>query len=210
MIDCDIALLGDDAVSLRPVDREHRHTLAQSLRESERWVDVVPGKEIVAVQFDPQVTAPAEAVAGLEDWLKNYDGQSSGAGEPMELVLDTSAANAPDLEALAQQNKLSPEAFLQKVIQSKLVVDMLGFTPGFAYVDGVDKSLVAERLSVPRVKVPAGSVGLLSGQIGLYALEGPGGWPIIGRLNKKLFDAEKRNPFLLQAGQPISLKLAAS
>ncbi|MCA8892170.1 MAG: carboxyltransferase domain-containing protein [Hyphomonas sp.] len=209
MIDCNISLLGDDAVCLRPADRAHRHALAQALRTSGRWLDVVPGKEVVAVRFDPFMCAPSEAVARIKDWLKGYEEQSPGTGRPIELTLDTSSASAPDLEALAQQNNLSTDAFLQKVIESDLVVDMLGFTPGFAYVDGVDTSLVAERLSVPRVRVPAGSVGLLSGQVGLYALGGPGGWPIIGRVHEMLFDAKRHEPFLLQAGQPITLKLVA-
>ena len=207
MIDCHIYLLGDDAVAIRPKDKASRHGIAQSLRSGGDWLDVVSGKEIVAVQFNPLHVAPSEAMKRLDIWRKDYSGASGEAREPITLHLDTSEVNAPDLMRLAQQNGLSTQALLQKIVRSSLIVDMLGFTPGFAYVEGVDPELVAERLSVPRQKVSAGSVGLLSGQLGLYALAGPGGWPIIGRLQEKLFDPDRDQPFLLQAGQPIVLKL---
>ena len=82
---------------------------------------------------------------------------------------------------------------------------MLGFMPGFAYVEGVDSTLKAERLSTPRQRLDAGSVGILSGQLGLYGLAGPGGWPVIGRLTETLFDVGRDVPFLLQEGQTIRL-----
>ena len=83
---------------------------------------------------------------------------------------------------------------------------MLGFTPGFAYLSGLSPMLLAERLAKPRVRVPAGSIGLITGQVGLYALEGPGGWPIIGRLQVPLFDRAAPNPFRLAPGDGVVLR----
>ena len=99
-------------------------------------------------------------------------------------------------------------ALIKQVEQSLLTVDMLGFTPGFAYLTGLAPGLVAERLPSPRTLVPAGSIGLISGQIGLYALEGPGGWPLIGLVRAPLFARASANPFLLSAGDRVILRRA--
>jgi allophanate hydrolase len=87
---------------------------------------------------------------------------------------------------------------------------MLGFTPGFAYLSGLSPDIVSERLAHPRARVAAGSVGLITGQIGLYALDGPGGWPIIGRILNPLFDRERTEPFVLLAGDNVQLRQAAA
>ena len=80
---------------------------------------------------------------------------------------------------------------------------MLGFTPGFAYIGGLDDRLFIERLPEPRQHIPAGSVGIAGGRTGLYSLPGPGGWPLIGRTSKPLFDAAADDPFTLCAGVTV-------
>lgn len=207
MSDYQTFLLGDDAVAVRPNNRRDRHPLARSLREAQHWIDVVPGKEIVAAQFDPAALKPQDALHLMQSWLNAFSAEATDETPEVRLQLDTSGDNAPDLEELAARNGLSVSAFLQKVIRSNLVVDMLGFTPGFAYVEGLDPELDAERLATPRQRVAAGSVGILSGQLGLYGLSGPGGWPLIGRLTNTLFDPNRKSPFLLTEGTRIRLEL---
>ena len=80
---------------------------------------------------------------------------------------------------------------------------MLGFTPGFAYIGGLDERLNIDRLPEPRQHVPAGSVGIAGGRSGLYSLPGPGGWPLVGRTSRKLFDATADDPFTLSAGARV-------
>jgi KipI family sensor histidine kinase inhibitor len=80
---------------------------------------------------------------------------------------------------------------------------MLGFIPGFAYIGGLDARLEIDRLPQPRQFVPAGSVGIAGGRTGLYALPGPGGWPLIGRTSCTLFDAQSDQPFVLDAGMRV-------
>lgn len=207
MADYRLSLIGDDAVAIVPDERRLRHPLARALRETGLWIDVVPGKESVAVQFDPGALLPSEALESLAVWVEGFEAGDSPVLPTVDLHLDVSAACAPDLERLAEANGLSSAALLDRVTNSRLSVDMLGFMPGFAYVEGVDARLQAGRLTTPRQRVEAGSVGLVSGQLGLYALAGPGGWPIIGRLAETLFDATRETPFLLQAGQGIRLHL---
>ncbi len=80
---------------------------------------------------------------------------------------------------------------------------MIGFTPGFAYLGGLDQALTVPRRSTPRTHVPAGSIGISGNYTGLYAMPGPGGWPLIGRTDTALFDATSGNPFLIHPGQQI-------
>ena len=80
---------------------------------------------------------------------------------------------------------------------------MVGFSPGFPYLGGLDKRLECPRLSTPRVEVPAGSVAIADKQTGIYPLKSSGGWRIIGNTNLKLFDETKNNPSLISPGMKI-------
>lgn len=80
---------------------------------------------------------------------------------------------------------------------------MIGFAPGFPYLGGMSREIATPRLNKPRERVAAGSVGIAGEQTGIYSLETPGGWQIIGRTPLLLFDLESNPPFLLQAGDYI-------
>jgi inhibitor of KinA len=80
---------------------------------------------------------------------------------------------------------------------------MLGFIPGFAYLGGVSLRITTPRLPTPRVKIPAGSVGIAGNQTGIYPVESPGGWRLIGRTPIELFNPEKEPPALLQMGNYV-------
>jgi inhibitor of KinA len=80
---------------------------------------------------------------------------------------------------------------------------MLGFVPGFAYLGRVDPSIGAPRHRVPREKVPAGSVGIAGLQTGVYPVESPGGWQLIGHTATVMFDAGRDRPSLLSAGDLV-------
>ena len=80
---------------------------------------------------------------------------------------------------------------------------MLGFLPGFAYMGSVDDRIATARLSSPRMQVAAGSVGIAGNQTGIYPLDSPGGWNIIGRTPLLMFDANKEEPCLLQPGNAV-------
>jgi len=76
----------------------------------------------------------------------------------------------------------------------------MGFIPGFAFLSETDDALHIPRRTQPRAVVPAGSVGLAGWQTGIYGLESPGGWQIIGRTSSVMFDPRRKPPFLLRAG----------
>ncbi|MBY9067183.1 allophanate hydrolase subunit 1 [Hyphomonas sp. WL0036] len=202
-----ICFVGDDALAVRIVSRPARHALAGWLRASGVWLDVVPGKQDVIVQFDPLALPPGVALDQFTRQVHESPPPEEVAPHETTLHMQVDAASAPDLARIAAENGLTPKVFLRRITASDLVVDMMGFTAGFAYVAGADPKLVASRLDIPRQKVPAGSVGFITGQLGLYALAGPAGWPIIGRITEPLFDAGAQRPFRLEAGVSLRLRV---
>ena len=108
-----------------------------------------------------------------------------------------------DLIYLANEKKLSVEEVIQLHTAKTYRVYMIGFLPGFAYMGTVDQRIQMPRKENPRTNVKAGSVGIAGAQTGIYPLQSPGGWQIIGRTPMQLFNKEKTEPVLLQPGDEI-------
>jgi KipI family sensor histidine kinase inhibitor len=114
----------------------------------------------------------------------------------------------PDFAWVCEALGVSPDAFIEMHTGRTHTVEMIGFTPGFAYVSGLPEHVKIPRLSDPRPRVAPGSVGISAAYTGIYALAGPGGWPLVGRVSNPLFDPNSDAPFLLQPGQRIKFKAA--
>lgn len=110
---------------------------------------------------------------------------------------------ALDLELVAEEINLSPDEFIEIFLAKTYRVFLLGFLPGFSYMGEVDERIAASRKENPRVRVPAGSVGIAGKQTGIYSLESPGGWQIIGRTPLKMFAPNNESPTVLQAGDTV-------
>ena len=110
---------------------------------------------------------------------------------------------APDIDRVSSHTRMSVEEIIHKHTKGKYLIYFLGFSPGFPYIGGMDLKLETPRLSSPRISVPAGSVAIGAKQTGIYPIQSPGGWNIIGRTPLKLFDWNKlTNPVL-----PMSCKI---
>ena len=83
------------------------------------------------------------------------------------------------------------------------LVYMMGFSPGFPYLGGMSARIATPRLTTPRTVIPAGSVGIAQTQTGIYPVDSPGGWQLIGRTPTKLFDPVRQPPVLVEAGDYI-------
>ncbi|MBE7005670.1 MAG: 5-oxoprolinase subunit PxpB [Ruminococcaceae bacterium] len=118
----------------------------------------------------------------------------------MEIPVCYGGEYGPDLEYVAQYNHLSPREVVQIHTSAEYLIYMLGFTPGFSYMGGMDERIATPRLKTPRLLIPAGSVGIAGKQTGIYPIDSPGGWQLIGRTPVKLYDAHRDNPILLDAG----------
>ncbi|RKP58548.1 5-oxoprolinase subunit PxpB [Pararobbsia silviterrae] len=124
-------------------------------------------------------------------------------GRLIELPVHYGGVDGPDIEAVARHAGLSVEALIERHAQTEYTVYFLGFQPGFAYLGGLDPALAAPRRKEPRVRVPAGSVGIGGAQTGVYPTASPGGWQLIGRTPATLFDAERDPPSLLAPGDRV-------
>jgi KipI family sensor histidine kinase inhibitor len=109
----------------------------------------------------------------------------------------------PDLDAVAEFAGLTPAQVVERHAARTYRVYMLGFVPGFAYMGRVERALAAPRHRVPRERVPAGSVGIAGEQTGVYPIETPGGWQLIGRTPMAMFDPRRDPPSALAPGDSV-------
>ncbi|PTM53243.1 5-oxoprolinase subunit PxpB [Desmospora activa] len=117
----------------------------------------------------------------------------------------------PDLMELCALKEITAAELVSLHSDPTYLVYMMGFVPGFPYLGGMPEQLSVPRLKQPRLRIPAGSVGIAGPQTGVYPLETPGGWRIIGRTPVDLYDPDRSEPILLQAGdylrfQPIDVR----
>ena len=218
--------LGEDALLLRlgdridPVLNARVHALAAVIQARRpRWIlDIVPAHATLALFVDVDLLdaddphSAQSPLARAEAWLRAQalDAAAGGpAPDPMEpavVPVRYGDAYGPDLERLAAAAGLDPGAAITVHAGIEYRVAMLGFAPGFPYLNGLDPRLAAPRLATPRVRVAAGSVGIGGAQTGIYPREGPGGWNIIGRTPLRLFDPARGTPCLLMPGQPVRFR----
>ena len=179
--------------------------------------DVLPTYRSVAIHFDPLRTDYDALVARVNTWMGEGSPYLQGTrplygdpspvpyGDPSPVRVPVCYAGefGPDLADVAAFAAVS-EAEAVRLHTSRIYrVFMLGFMPGFAYMGIVDEHIAAPRLSTPKVRVPAGSVGIAGVQTGIYPVSTPGGWRIIGRTPLKPFDLSRAEPVLFKPGDAV-------
>lgn len=180
------------------------------------FTTTVPAYASLSIFFDPIQVSSATGLPGLSCFEKvsNYlnalnDQVKKTAGSSAAIItipVCYGDSMGPDLESLAALHGLSEEEVIQLHSKAIYQVYMIGFVPGFAYLGGLNKLLSTPRKLTPRRAVPAGAVGIAGEQTGIYPLETPGGWQIIGRTPTKLFDVNRPKPSLLTAGDRVMFK----
>ncbi len=198
-------LLSDDLVELEFDTQAAAEAAAGRLRADGVWLDVVTGINTVTAQFDCLAVEPAEALARLTALRDDLPGHNPVL-EAADIPVCYSADLAPDLEAVCRHLDIDTDELARLHTSSPHQVRMLGFAPGFAYVDGLDPKLDMPRHERPRQSVPAGSVAIAGGQTGIYSLASPGGWQVIGRTPTPLFDPSETPPMLIRPGQPVRFR----
>jgi inhibitor of KinA len=163
-------------------------------------VEYVPAFATVLLEFDP-ATNPGPDLAALAARLQKAAGSRSRPAPVKEIPV---RYDGPDLERVASVNGLTVAQVAELHAGTIYKVYLLGFAPGFPYLGDLDPRLRTPRLESPRTRVPAGSVAIGGEHTGIYPVESPGGWNIIGHTTVKLFDpAAIDTPFLLQAGDRL-------
>lgn len=204
MSEAKIQSLAEDCLEMAVSDTDVAHRLADRLRSGAAFEEVVPGLQSIAVRYNPSRLDRAAVVAQMEAAMQQLarDGASVALDE-VSIPVRYGGDDGPDLAAVCERTGLTADAVIEQHSQSMYRVDLLGFTPGFAYLSGLPASLNVPRLDVPRVRLPAGSVGITNGYTGLYAMAGPGGWAIIGRTDAVLFEPSADDPFRIKPGAKI-------
>ena len=203
--DCAVTLQIGDEIS-ETINREVVGAL-ESLRSAAipGVLELVPTYTSVCIHYDPLVLS-------YDDLLQVIGRLENGAAEDLENASERiveipvcyGGEYGPDLAFVAEYNGLTVDEVIKRHSEGVYLVYMLGFLPGFAYMGGMDETIACPRLTSPRTKIPAGSVGIAGAQTGIYPLSSPGGWQLIGRTPLKMFaiDGEKTT-FALSAGDRV-------
>jgi KipI family sensor histidine kinase inhibitor len=166
--------------------------------------DVVPGYCTVGIHFDPLQADLAALERAVEIECASLEHQDSVAERAaIEIAVRYGGPFGPDLDDVARHAGCTTADVIARHSERTYRVYMLGFVPGFAYMGRVDPLIAMPRHRVPREKVPAGSVGIAGLQTGVYPVESPGGWQLIGHTDAVMFDARRSQPSLLAAGDLV-------
>ncbi len=190
----------DDATA-RAVNRLTRALVAAAMPEI---IAVVPSYTTVVVHFEIRA---ADGMDRMRVWLKSVAAKPGAAARGISRTVDIPVCYGgeygPDLHDLAAHAGLTPAQAI--ALHQRVVYDVrtIGFLPGFPYLAGLPVRLHCPRKKTPRIRVPAGSVGIGGSQTGVYPLQSPGGWNLIGRTPLRLFRPGEDPPVLLQSGDRV-------
>lgn len=204
----DIVPIGDQALSVRfenvisPSVNRKVHRLFEALKKEQPAgiSECVPGYRALTVYYDPLQVQYEYLHELIRYVFVRMDEETEAPMKTYYLPVCYDVSFGHDIERLALENKLSVDEVVELHSSSSYFIYMLGFTPGFPYLGGLDERLHTPRLETPRAKVEAGSVGIADAQTGVYSIDSPGGWNIIGKAPVSLFNAANDEPALLTPG----------
>ncbi|MGN1074476.1 MAG: 5-oxoprolinase subunit PxpB [Eubacteriales bacterium] len=165
--------------------------------------ETVPTFRSLLICYDPGVLPYKKLVRTLKPLLARAGAASTGTRRVVELPVCYGGRYGEDLPDVAAHAGLSEDEVVRRHAGTEYLIYMLGFLPGFAYLGGLDPAIAVPRLSSPRTRIPAGSVGIGGEQTGVYPLDSPGGWRLIGTTPVKPYDPGREEPIMYRAGDYI-------
>ncbi len=180
------------------------HNIIEDQREEIEGIEeIIPTYTTLMILYNPLKTSYKKLVDSISALEEQSLVAEVSAVEIVHIPVLYGGEAGPDLEQVAKHNGITAEEVISIHSSGEYLIYMLGFTPGFPYLGGMSEGIATPRLEVPREKIPAGSVGIAGNQTGVYPIDSPGGWQLIGRTPIKLFDPYREPPVLLKAGQYI-------
>lgn len=216
--DYTIKPLGDRAITIQfePCISETINQHVMHLREAieayavtERVQGIlatVPTYASLTVQYDPISLSYEALISYVAEVCEQIVDEKHHTVTVTHIPVCYGGDFGPDLETVATIHHMSIDEVVKRHTKETYRIYMLGFTPGFPYLGGLDEAIATPRLKTPRTKIPAGSVGIAGGQTGIYPVASPGGWQLIGQTPVKLFDPDLKEPFLLKAGHYLKFE----
>jgi KipI family sensor histidine kinase inhibitor len=166
-------------------------------------VNLHPAFASVLVEFDPRFHSHAEIERLVRERMEREGEDEPAASRLIEIPVRYGGAHGPDLEDVARHHDLTPRCVVELHASAKYEVSFVGFATCFPYLAGLPAELATPRLAAPRKRVAAGSVAIAGSQAGIYPLASPGGWRIIGRTPRRLFDPAGEPPPLVRMGDRV-------
>jgi inhibitor of KinA len=201
----DRALLVEYGDGIDPVVNEKVRAMTALLKKNlPAGVEaVVPAYRSLSILYDPLATTTARLAEILHALEADFCAAQIAEPKVVPIPVCYGGEFGPDIGVVAEHTGLAEQEIVAVHASVDYPIYMIGFTPGFCYLGGLDRRLQTPRRKTPRTNLPAGSVGVAESQTGVYPVESPGGWQIIGQTPLRLFAPARKNPFLYEAGDRI-------
>ena len=201
---------GDSILIIRISDKVSSHQLnsivdkisSANISEVE---DILILKDHIGLFYNPYKTTYKNIKSKINSLLSDISiSLRSNKKRNWKIPICYNSELALDIKNVSKILKIDTKEFIKKHKESSYIVDMIGFLPGFLYLGGLNNSLSLPRKKVPRKIIPKGSIGIAEKQTGIYNIESPGGWNIIGRTPLELFDKKSEPPLKMRQGDTIT------
>lgn len=166
-------------------------------------VDIIPAFCSLLINYDPRVISFEKIERRMRHLVKLETAAEEVRKKIIEIPVCYGGEFGPDISTVAEHAGISKEEVIRIHSSGDYLIYMLGFLPGFSYLGGLDERIHTPRLADPRMMIPAGSVGIGGSQTGIYPLDSPGGWQLLGRTPVKTYDPDREEPILFEAGDYI-------
>lgn len=179
--------------------------LRQSLTSQKRVpiIECLPTYRSLAIYFDPIAASCEKVTEAVKLALKEASESKSTGHKVISIPVCYGGEYGPDIQNVAEHSKISVEEVIKRHAAQVCHCYMIGFVPGFAYLGGMDESIATPRLQNPRTVIKGGSVGIAGKQTGIYPIDSPGGWQLIGRTPLRLFTPESEQVTLIDSGYGV-------
>lgn len=201
----DVSLVMEFGNSISPLINSKIRNMANILIQTpiKGIIEIIPTYRSISIIYNPIEIEYDELVNHLTELESSLGEGTKGEIRIVELPTVYGGEYGPDIEYVAKHNNLTVDEVIKIHTSRDYLLYMLGFTPGFGYLGGMSEKIATPRLQTPRTKIPAGSTGIAGSQTGIYPIDSPGGWQLIGRTPIKLYDPLAEPPVLLNAGDYI-------
>ena len=199
---------GDSIIIINNLNNLKTSTLTDYLEKLElnEIEDIISLKSSVGILFNPHKISSSDFIKKTKNLLSNKNLTNNNKIKTWEIPICYDKDFAIDLNEISTKCKIDVDQVIKKHNNKTYEVDIVGFLPGFLYLGKLDDSLHLPRKKNPRTHIPEGSIGIAGNQTGIYNIESPGGWNIIGRTPLRLFDKLKNPPIKIKQGDKIIFK----
>lgn len=166
-------------------------------------VECLPTYRSLAVYFNPLTVSKKQIIDEVLNAVKSSSEAQSSSHKVISIPVCYGGEYGPDINNVAEHSGISVEEVIKRHTAAVCHCYMIGFVPGFAYLGGMDESIATPRLQNPRTVIKGGSVGIAGKQTGIYPIDSPGGWQLIGRTPLRLFTPEASCPTLIDSGYGV-------